>query len=930
MADPTQPQQPATVSVTPKPANSSDDQLLAPVDNAVKVINPQGNIHLVPVDQVDAALKNDPSFRPMTVGDQRRVDLSKEYGGFVGQGLAAGLGLARGVGGPLVDVAGTAIGGNKYREIARAVAEENPGTVMAGELAGLVGPALLTGGSSVALKAGATGAATAAKATGAGLSKIGIFPKAVELAGNLAERGAEKLVGNAATGVVARGAQRAAAMGSRFAAETAAFELANQATDDLVKNHEMHAENYFAAAGRGALTGAAIGAPLGFVGGVIGRSAGQFAEYLAKPETQAKLENAAYDSAVKATGAKTPELKKIVGVRNVYDAQGNRLAEAGSKAAYDASMEKLGKALLEKDPEFGVAPVNITTKPGEIADLANIKINQIIGPDLGKIHTKVADSSFDVEKVFQRLNDDLLVDASKASFTPEHKSAIRKVLGTINNAERKLLADEFRLVFGEKSKIPGKIGFRDTDARITWYNDEGGYFRLESQAGQAEPVKVYSASVQPFAPGKNKLDLLQALYRDLDKSIDYKLRAVDSPIKNQYYIKTRGIVGDEYQKVVRAQYGDELADRLRELNDQYFTWKNIEALSMPQLKRSQSNNFFGLNDIIKGGVLASIGTHTGGAVGAMVGGPVGGAVGGALLGTVGGVAGALGNKFVRERVAAVAADRAMSLLEASRLTNFASDVENKITKSAESFVQGTGRAGSRLVGTSGMLTPKQYQTSVETVTRLARDPDALNNHVRQMVTPTMASALPSVVAGVAGTAQRQVQFLASKLPPDPQPMNALQPSIPGSKYPRMPSMTDRAKWSRYIAAVENPELMMRQAAAGQLDRETVEAVKAVYPNMFNRMRSAILTEIPKLKKPLNAQQTAALSLILDTPISPTQQPSMIAMFQQAFEPNFAEETDSGGGQPNGAVGVTNSKPARPIDVDGKFKTTVQGMEGRIR
>jgi|DEB19_MinimDraft_3_1074340.scaffolds.fasta_scaffold03109_4 hypothetical protein len=927
MADPNQPQQPVTGTGTP---TAPVDQLLPPVDNAVKVINPQGNIHLVPVDQVDAALKNDPSFRPMTVADQRRVDLGKQYGGFVGQGLAAGLGLARGVGGPLVDVAGTAIGGDKYREIASAVAEENPGTLMAGELAGFVGPALLTGGASVAAKAGATGAATAAKATGAGLAKAGIFPKAVELAGNIAERGAEKLVGNAATGVVARGAQRAAAMGSRFAAETAAFELSNQVTDDLVKNHEMHAENYFSAATRGALTGAAIGAPLGFVGGVIGRVAGKGAEWVAKPSTQAKLENIAYDSAVKATGAKTPELKKIVGVRNVYDAEGNLIAEAGSKAAYDASIEKLGKTLLEKDPLAGVAPVNITTKPGEVADFANLKIRQFLGNDLGKIHTKVADASFDVEKVFQRLNDEVLEDAARNAFTSEHTSAVRRVLDLFNNAENRLLAKDYEIVFGGKSEIPGKIGFHDTDAKITWYKDDGGYFRLESQAGQPAPVKVYDPKVQPFAPDKNKLSLLQDIYQDVDRSTDYKVLAVESPIKNQYYLKTRGILSDEYQQAVRSQYGDELADRLRELNDQYSTWKNIEALSMPQLKRSQSNNFFGLNDIIKGGVLASIGTHTGGAIGAMVGGPVGGALGGALLGTAGGVAGALGNRFVRGRASAVVADRAMAVLEASRLTTFAGDVENKITKAAESFVRGTGRTGSRLIGTSGVLTPKQYQTSVETVTRLARDPMALNNHVSQMVTPAMASSLPSVVASVAGTAQRQVQFLASKLPPDPQPINALQPTIPGSKYPRMPSMTDRAKWSRYIAAVENPELMLRQAAAGQLDRETVEAVRAVYPNMFNRMRSAILTEIPKLKKPLNSQQTAALSLILDTPISPTQQPSMIAMFQQAFEPNFAEETDSGVGQSNGAVGVTNSKPARPIDVDGKFKTTVQGMEGRIR
>jgi len=125
-------------------------------------------------------------------------------------------------------------------------------------------------------------------------------------------------------------------------------------------------------------------------------------------------------------------------------------------------------------------------------------------------------------------------------------------------------------------------------------------------------------------------------------------------------------------------------------------------------------------------------------------------------------------------------------------------------------------------------------------------------------------------------------------------------------------------------------VIIRQAAAGQLDRNTVEAVRAVYPIMYQRIVAAVTQQVAKLNRPLTPQQSASLSLILKTPVTPTQQPDMIAVFQDAFDPNFAADSDAGADGQGGGASQVGSKPARPIDVSGAYKTTVQGMEGRIR
>lgn len=146
---------------------------------------------------------------------------------------------------------------SQYVERQDQLAEAHPGFEGAGEVAGTVAGALMTGG-------GASAAKFASPVAGA-----------VGAAGNLAERGAAKLLGSAAErGVLARAGVAAAEMGARGAVEGGLYAGAQHASDELLHDRDLAADKLFAATGTGALYGGLGGAALGGAGSLLASGAG--------------------------------------------------------------------------------------------------------------------------------------------------------------------------------------------------------------------------------------------------------------------------------------------------------------------------------------------------------------------------------------------------------------------------------------------------------------------------------------------------------------------------------------------------------------------------------------------------------------------------------------------------------------------------------
>lgn len=98
--------------------------------------------------------------------------------------------------------------------------------------------------------------------------------------------------------------------------------------------------------------------------------------------------------------------------------------------------------------------------------------------------------------------------------------------------------------------------------------------------------------------------------------------------------------------------------------------------------------------------------------------------------------------------------------------------------------------------------------------------------------------VPGVGAYAAQTTTKAVQFLYDKMPKDPGNAH-VQPWV--RKFE--PSSLDIAKFERYVQAVESPMTILDEAIAGTLTKEHVEAVQAVYPALYNQIRTDVLAAL---------------------------------------------------------------------------------------
>lgn len=263
----------------------SSGQLGLPAGTKVPVRLEDGRIGTVPIEGAREAFAKGAT----TIGaeEHRKAELQARYGD-VGHQVAAGLeGAASMASLGATDYAavgaGSLFGGQEGSEAVRRHlqenAEANPISHGIGVAGGLIAPALLTGGASTAVE-GAEGVGALARA-GEAASAVGkaiAAPSELTMGlGNLVERGVGKLVGEEATTLAGRVAQKAAKLGARGVVEGGVFGGAQAADESMLGDTELTGQKLLGAVGNGMLFGGLGGAGLGAAGKlgseILGRAA---------------------------------------------------------------------------------------------------------------------------------------------------------------------------------------------------------------------------------------------------------------------------------------------------------------------------------------------------------------------------------------------------------------------------------------------------------------------------------------------------------------------------------------------------------------------------------------------------------------------------------------------------------------------------------
>lgn len=348
-------------------------------------------------------------------------------------------------------------------------------------------------------------------------------------------------------------------------------------------------------------------------------------------------------------------------------------------------------------------------------------------------------------------------------------------------------------------------------------------------------------AMPPAAPSFLELDnYRQTLANNNNpKGVPLALQGVGN--KNSEALKkTEKVIGDYLKEKAEAAIsasGDDPA-AYRELSRQYFSFNGLEKAADKEVAANARNRSVSPSDHAIGltSFLSSLATGNVGALGAM-------AWGGAA---------SIANKMLRER--------GNSLL--SVMARRAADADLTIDTAAKAMaghIQPMKAAGLYAAMDAKQL-KAEYDRTTARIKDLTREGSALaQNHVADM-TPEITAHYPNVGTAVSGKLLEIINHLGSRLPPS-------NVSTGMALTPR--AMTDRASvptMRKFMSAVEgalHPEVVIKSLAAGKIDRDAVDTMKATYPQMYIQLRNKVMTYVAERQDALPYSRRIYLSTVFD-------------------------------------------------------------------
>ena len=184
----------------------------------------------------------------------------------------------------------------------------------------------------------------------------------------------------------------------------------------------------------------------------------------------------------------------------------------------------------------------------------------------------------------------------------------------------------------------------------------------------------------------------------------------------------------------------------------------------------------------------------------------------------------------------------------------ANNGKNKISDAVDGFFKTSNvtinSANKATLKTLTGMDVKDEQDVDKKISFYSQDPNAILNNFEQSNKDLIRSA-PKTAQALQNRLVVAAEFLASKLPKkDLSPFDDTEPT-----------RSDKMKFRNYVEAVENPYKTIDLLKQGYFTPESGEAIKVVYPQIFEALRTEITQRLPEFKK-LTELQKGNLSRIL--------------------------------------------------------------------
>jgi hypothetical protein len=154
---------------------------------------------------------------------------------------------------------------------------------------------------------------------------------------------------------------------------------------------------------------------------------------------------------------------------------------------------------------------------------------------------------------------------------------------------------------------------------------------------------------------------------------------------------------------------------------------------------------------------------------------------------------------------------------------------------------------------------------------------------------------PRMSIEITETANRAIDFLESKIPKDPYPPGVY------ADDDFQPSPVELSHYSDYVQAVMRPKTLIKQIEAADINPRTVEAVQAVYPHLYEDLKTQVAGYLMSPKK-IPYEQRVQLGYLFGVPSVKALQPDYLRRLMTVYSTQQQENESQGISNPSQLVG----------------------------
>lgn len=247
--------------------------------------------------------------------------------------------------------------------------------------------------------------------------------------------------------------------------------------------------------------------------------------------------------------------------------------------------------------------------------------------------------------------------------------------------------------------------------------------------------------------------------------------------------------------------------------------------------------------------------------------------------------GALGAAYAAAKKVAVAAaspkvtEALYRMSSAARMAEATGQVSSGIRSGLQKFFSGASRVGSTELRKGREKTTRDsYQKALDESLELSSQ---LHSEKVREYASTLAKTSPVVAENIVSQYDRAKAFLSTARPPSETSLSLVrQPKLAGLSQAEMEYMNkDRA--------VKNPMSVLEMLQDGTVTKESVDAIKEVYPNMYKQMVEVTMSFVQEHMakgKTIPFQKVVGLGILLGQPLIPIMEPGVMADIQASMVP----------------------------------------------